>query len=220
MSETDNGGSRIQERCRVLLHRLERHHVDVNAGYPTARSVADLMVLFEPLEVGSTEAPDWLEEAGLDIADIGLVDFNEKQMDYISFVLAVGYCVEAMKLKRNGDREAAWEAIADASYSAGAILDTLGNAEVSATDWDLFEPERDDGLQAALYATLKRAKEARRARPTARQVIGEWLIERPPQVIEVLPDEVKFIDSSPTGQGSANLEALRKRIGRLTKSGR
>ena len=218
MSDSDNGGSRIEQRCRMLLHRLDRHYVDIRAGYPQARSAPDLVALFQSFNVGETEPADWVEAAGLDVSQIGEVHFSDSQIDYVSFAVAVGHCVEAMKHATNGDHESAWEAVADASYNAGALWETLGAAEL--TGWTLSEPERDDGLQAALHATLKRAKEAGRPRPTARQVINEWMHEKPQQVIEVLPDEVKFIDSSPTGQGTASLEALRKRIGRLAGGGR
>lgn len=220
MSDSDDGGSRIEQRCRMLLHRLDRHYVDIRAGYPQARSATDLMALFETFDVGEAEPADWVEAAGLDASQIGVVDFSDSQIDYISFAVAVGHCVQAMKHSRNGDHELAWEAVADASFNAGSLLDSLGNAELSITGWCLLEPERDDGLQAPLYETLKRAKEEGRRRPTAKQVINEWMKSKPPQVIEVLPDEVKFIDSSPTGQGTADLEALRKRIGRMTDAKR
>ena len=75
------------------------------------------------------------------------------------------------------------------------------------------EPSKDDGLTVPVYLAVKAAHNAGRRRPTARELLNLWRHDKPPEVFEVMPGEVKFWDSRGDLK-TVNIEALQGRIKR------
>ena len=94
--------------------------------------------------------------------------------------------------------------------SASAGVDT-----VNGPDWVLARPSRFPGYRKPLYDLLKAAQIAQKPRPTAYDVLDEWKIRKPAGIVEVLDGEMKFEDSKGK-QCTANTEAIRKAIDRMT----
>lgn len=83
------------------------------------------------------------------------------------------------------------------------------------TQWSLTRPQRSDALTGAIYAVLKDAHDANGPLPFPRDVMALCIKKRPHDMIEVTHDEIKFYDSRGDAE-TANVEAVRKRIERMT----
>lgn len=82
--------------------------------------------------------------------------------------------------------------------------------------WELPMPKRLQGYGRPLYEFLKKARVGGHAIPTARDVLDAWRDEPPPEVFEVMNDELKYYGAK--GQCKpADLEAIRKAIRRMIK---
>jgi hypothetical protein len=81
--------------------------------------------------------------------------------------------------------------------------------------WSLNMPKRFQGYGKPLYDNLKAAHVAGKTRPTARNVLDDWKLNRPADVAEVSNDGLKYYDASGNTK-PADLAALRKAIERMT----
>ena len=91
-----------------------------------------------------------------------------------------------------------------------------GPAKPAAPAWSLKRPERFQGYGKPLYDLLKAVHAAGQPKPSARDVLDRWKEKPPPDVAEVTDNGLKYYDA----QGNtkpADLEAIRKAIGRMTK---
>lgn len=82
--------------------------------------------------------------------------------------------------------------------------------------WPLTKPNRFQGYRKPLYDHLKAAHIAGKTRPTARDVLDDWKLNRPADVAEVSNDGLKYYDTRGNTK-AADLAAIRKSIERLTK---
>jgi hypothetical protein len=90
-----------------------------------------------------------------------------------------------------------------------------GNGRV-VPSWSLNMPKRFQGYGKPLYDHLKAAHLAGKTRPTARNVLDDWKLNRPHEVAEIANDGFKYYD--PSGNTKpADLAAIRKAIERMTK---
>ncbi len=74
--------------------------------------------------------------------------------------------------------------------------------------------ERFTPKEATAFQLLRRCREPR---PSARNVVEAWLIDRPPEVAKVLPDGIDYYDAKGDTK-FADLDAIRKAIGRMTSA--
>lgn len=82
--------------------------------------------------------------------------------------------------------------------------------------WGLKRPRRSDALSWPIYLVLKVAHENGKRRPTAIDVLEAFGRNRPPEVLEVMAGEVKFLSLSGEIK-TASLAAIRGRINRMTE---
>lgn len=84
----------------------------------------------------------------------------------------------------------------------------------ASTGWALSKPQRFQGYGKPLYDLLNAAHIAGKACPKARDVLDEWKLKSPPEVLEVTNDGLKYYDAKGNAK-PADLDAIRKAIGRL-----
>ena len=100
--------------------------------------------------------------------------------------------------------------------SGGVVIDSDSHVLPTAPAWSPKRPKRFQGYGKPLYDLLKAAHVAGLPKPSARDVLDRWKEKRPFEVTEVTDNGLKYYDA----QGStkpADLEAIRKAIGRMTK---
>lgn len=85
----------------------------------------------------------------------------------------------------------------------------------AAESWHIKQPERTHGYNLELYRVLKAAHDAGKPRPNARDVLDSWAASKPPNILEVMTDEFKCLDSSGKLK-LTSIEALKKAIVRMT----
>lgn len=90
----------------------------------------------------------------------------------------------------------------------------VGNERV-VPSWSLTVPKRFQGYSKPLYDHLKAAHGAGKTRPTARNVLDDWKLNRPHEVAEISNDGLKYYDASGNTK-PADLAAIRKAIDRMT----
>ena len=83
--------------------------------------------------------------------------------------------------------------------------------------WTVTKPKRFTGYTAPLHRLLAAAHRDGKTRPTARDVMEAWRTEKPSEVAKVLTDGFDFYDANGNTK-AANLEAIRKAIGRMTSA--
>ena len=83
--------------------------------------------------------------------------------------------------------------------------------------WSLTRPKRFHGYTLPLYRLLDDAHRDGKTCPTARDVLEAWRIKKPDEIAQVLPDEFNYYNASGNTK-AANLEAIRKAIGRMTSA--
>lgn len=98
-----------------------------------------------------------------------------------------------------------------------AVLMPSPAAPAVAESWHIKEPERFHGYILELYRVLKAAHDAGKPRPTARDVLDSWTASKPPNILEVMTDEFKYLDSSGSTK-TVGLKALRKAIDRMASA--
>lgn len=81
--------------------------------------------------------------------------------------------------------------------------------------WTVTTPQRYCGYTAPLHRLLTTALREGRARPTAREVLEEWLKKQPHEIAKVLPDGIDYYDSKGNTK-PADLDAIRLAIHRMT----
>ncbi|WP_208616340.1 hypothetical protein [Acidovorax carolinensis] len=87
----------------------------------------------------------------------------------------------------------------------------------SAPAWTVTKPQRYSGYAAPLHRLLVTAHREGRPRPTARDVLEAWRINKPAEIAKVLPDGFDYYDANGNAK-PASLEAIRKSINRLTSA--
>lgn len=86
----------------------------------------------------------------------------------------------------------------------------------NATAWSLERPKRFQGYRKPLYDLLKAEHAAGKPKPSARYVLDKWKEKPPIEVPEVTNNGLKYYDTNGNTK-SAELEAISKTIGRMTK---
>jgi hypothetical protein len=82
--------------------------------------------------------------------------------------------------------------------------------------WTLTKPHRFQGYSKPLYDYLNAAHVNGKVRPTARDVLDNWKMNKPYEVAEVSNDGLKYYDAIGNTK-PADLVAIRKVIGRLSR---
>lgn len=98
--------------------------------------------------------------------------------------------------------------------------DSARDAARSASEaqtWTVRKPERFTPYSAPLFRFLSAAHREGQPRPTARDVIEAWRVNPPSEVAKVMADSIDYYDSNGDTK-AADLEALRKAIGRMTSA--
>lgn len=109
--------------------------------------------------------------------------------------------------------QAATEAPAAQTAATPAPLVAKGNTQA----WTVSKPQRGGAYRTPLYRLIAAAYRDGGPRPTARDVVEAWRINKPAEVAQVLPDGFDYYDA----QGNtkhADLEAVRKAIDRMTST--
>lgn len=86
----------------------------------------------------------------------------------------------------------------------------------SSPAWSIKRPTRFQGYGKPLYDFLKAAHTAGQPRPNARNFLDSLKSIRPPDVVEVSDNGLKYYDALGNTK-PADLEAIRKAIGRMTQ---
>jgi hypothetical protein len=88
-------------------------------------------------------------------------------------------------------------------------------APVQKAEWWL-KPKvlRDDGLSGAVHIALRAAHDARRPKPTAREVLAYFSQHKLPSIMHVYPDRVEYAGS--IDEETADLKLISRRIEELT----
>jgi hypothetical protein len=114
-------------------------------------------------------------------------------------------------------KDAAQDPVDATTKKADAVppqSDASRTASGSST-WVLKKPERVHVLTDIIYSILKAAYDAGQRCPTARDVIDDLRNNPQPDIVEVGRDEIKYLNDK-RGTNTADLDAIRKRIERLT----
>ena len=82
-------------------------------------------------------------------------------------------------------------------------------------DWTVSTPQRYNGYTAPLHRLLAAAHRNGNPCPTARDVVEAWRNNAPAEIAKVLPDGFDYYDAKGNTK-TADLEAIRKAIGRMT----
>lgn len=91
------------------------------------------------------------------------------------------------------------------------------NSASSAPAWTVNKPKRYSGYAAPLNRLLATAHLEGQPRPTARDVLEAWRSEAPAEIAKVLTDGFDYYDAKGNTK-TADLEAVRKTIGRMTSA--
>ncbi len=86
----------------------------------------------------------------------------------------------------------------------------------TAPAWSLKRPKRFQGYGKPLYDLLRSVHAAGQPKPSARDVLDTWKNKPPTDVVEVTDNGLKYYDARGNTK-PADLEAIRKAIGRMTK---
>jgi len=81
--------------------------------------------------------------------------------------------------------------------------------------WCVRQPKRNDALSWPIFLVLKDANHRGLPKPTAMDVMKSWGKKCPPEIVEIMPREVKYYSLSGELK-SADLEDIRGRIYRMT----
>ena len=100
-----------------------------------------------------------------------------------------------------------------AAPAAAPVADSASNAPA----WTVTKPKRYSGYAAPLHRFLAAAHREGKPRPTARDVLEAWRSERPAGIAKVLADGFDYFDAN-GDEKAADLEAIRKAIGRMTSA--
>jgi hypothetical protein len=90
-------------------------------------------------------------------------------------------------------------------------------APSKALEWTVIKPERFKGYTAPLYRLIASAYREGGTRPTARDVVEAWRINKPAEVAKMLPDGFDYYDAKGDTK-QADLEVIRKAIYRMTRA--
>lgn len=94
---------------------------------------------------------------------------------------------------------------------APVVADSASNAPA----WTVNKPKRYNGYAAPLHRLLAAAYRDDKPCPTARDVVEAWRNNAPAEIAKVLPDGFDYYDAKGDTK-TADLEAIRKAIGRMT----
>ena len=120
----------------------------------------------------------------------------------------VGYDVHAL-----ADEYTAPEAKQAEPQAAPVVADSASTAP----DWTVSKPQRYNGYTAPLHRLLAAAHRDGNPCPTARDVVEAWRNNAPAEIAKVLPDGFDYYDAKGDTK-TADLEAIRKAIGRMTSA--
>lgn len=84
----------------------------------------------------------------------------------------------------------------------------------TAPAWMANKPQRSSGYNWSLYRTLSEACRAGLPRPTARNVLEQWRINKPDDIAEVLPNGFRY--AYKRGKRFVDMDGLRNAIDRMT----
>jgi hypothetical protein len=101
--------------------------------------------------------------------------------------------------------------------AAVSLLQPQGAPDIDLPEatWNIRQPKRNDALSWPIFLVLKDAHRRGQPKPTAMGVMESFGKKCPPEVIEIMPREVKYY--SLTGElKSAGLPEIRSRIYRMT----
>jgi hypothetical protein len=87
----------------------------------------------------------------------------------------------------------------------------------NAPAWTVRKPQRYKGYAAPLYRLLSTVHREGKPRPSARDLVEAWRINRPAEIAQVLPDGFDYYDAKGNIQ-PADLESIRKAIKRMTSA--
>ena len=118
----------------------------------------------------------------------------------------MGYDVHAL-----ADEYTAPEATQAEPQAAPVVADSASTAP----DWTVSKPQRYNGYTAPLHRLLAAAHRDGNPCPTARDVVKAWRNNAPAEIAKVLPDGFDYYDAKGNTK-TADLEAIRKAIGRMT----
>lgn len=96
-----------------------------------------------------------------------------------------------------------------------AVLRPSPAVPAVAESWHIKEPERAHGYTLELYRVLKAAHDAGQPRPKARDVLDSWAASKPHNILEVMADGFKYMDSNGDPK-LVDLNGLRTAINRMT----
>ncbi len=145
--------------------------------------------------------------------------------DFREFVAELGYAVQVGDLSEESvsqDVPASSErSLAPATEAEPDVIGVgwlaLDEHACNAHAWIVIKPQRDREYSMPLYRLLLVAHREGKPRPTARQVVDAWRMDMPPEIAKMLPDGFDYYDAKGNTK-TAELEGIRKRIGRMTSA--
>jgi hypothetical protein len=157
-----------------------------------------------------SENSDWLK---MDLSDPKnakrLVSVFAKKLPDDA-ILAVSFDdVEQLKALETTRRDAPSEA----AQPAPLAVDSPRHAST----WTVKKPQRYHGYGAPLYRLIAAAHHDGRPRPTARDVVDAWRVNKPAEIFQVLSDGFDYYDAKGDIK-AASLETIRKTIQRMTSA--
>lgn len=101
--------------------------------------------------------------------------------------------------------------------AAVGLLQSPGPQDLAclAPSWGLRQPMRNDALSWPIFLVLQDAHQRGQSKPTAMAVLQAFGAKRPPEIVEIMPREVKYLSLSGDLK-SAGLDDIRSRIYRMT----
>jgi hypothetical protein len=186
----------FEPEAEALYQQLK---MSIALGYPKIAQQIGNRHLFLPLQM-----IDWALQKGYVVSD-----------DLISEVRSTAKTSIDRWRREKALRETSEpEAVVQTGMSTFAAAHPAGRG----LHWRLKKPIRYQGYGKPLYDVLKIAHNAGDDCPTARDVLDAFKVSKPPEVIEIMSDGLKYYDSNGDSK-PADIRAIAKAIGRLVEQG-
>ncbi|WP_028603642.1 hypothetical protein [Ottowia thiooxydans] len=232
--EADAGHEIRATHCEEQEQLIGWYDATIGASYwlglPTVTGLEAAQLLCAENPVNAKTTDDWLNATSWkeNVGGIALMD-PENRRRLLRGFLGEGSeraLLEWLQIaKRHGWRYDPWidkyiEALRITSDNGSrrdrqVFTDKPATARLPEPGWELHKPERFVGYGNALYKTLFNVRQAGGHRPTAREVLDIWQLDKPIDIAMVLPNSIDYYDAKGNTK-PADLDAIRKAIGRMT----
>jgi hypothetical protein len=231
--------------CRMSTRTIEPIHIvlsDADGGYyrfgDLPRLIADALYLEHPDDDDEAQELQWMKHAidgvekykrdlaraaGLTDGEPGYLHVVENSASKRPLELRTGAVLDAGLvhldwLNEWGESRKPPHVFSTASApepQAATPAPVVADSASNAPAWTVNKPKRYNGYAAPLHRLLAAAYRDDKPCPTARDVVEAWRNNAPAEIAKVLPDGFDYYDAKGDTK-TADLEAIRKAIGRMT----